>query len=752
MRNTVTCRLRYLLYATLMCALTGCGAGNLANVARTDGIATGSVAAKTVLAPGALAKTAASAPTGVTSIQVTVTGTDNKGAAIPVVRGTFDASSDQGTIGGVYPGTVTLAVKAMNGSAVAYEGFAIGVVVNGGVVTTIADPIVLSPPLEKAQDQACIQCHETTLDSTGQNLVAEFKQSGHYSNSSWSDNVKYGIVGTGCAGCHGPAHNDVNPATGRCAECHVPTVTGSHSSPAFQGVCSNCHNSHDPFGPLAIGVPTAKYSTTATPYQPQQGVANYSSAPVGFNPVFTQLVVRHGCRGMSSFDASVWNMMQKASTDGALTPLGVQLQADIWKMMKANALLDYGVAGITSPGYGNLSQIGIKEQQQLASRLLQRLPGYFNQVAASKNGATPRQILYASSGVNRAIDSGGFYTQSLMANYSSLKPLIAKTAPLNANPANKPVAQAAGINRFLLYFHKLAAGTDLVTNSADPYYTTYTNSLLYQAYLKDANMVGKVNSILTTATAKDNARAVLLRLFTQDFVNKLDNGTYTFANFGTFTFTSDDGKYTATVSSTSTTPSIQSVTDAASGIYSYYVIAPEMAVELNNLDFTQYIPDAQASYLAYLDDVQSYYQKGFGISEDNPKTYVMAQILENDFFNEVDAIAKGNLSHGAVLRFTHAEEIIPFATILGLQVAATSTPNANTYTYDNNAWRGSSFGSGANVQWDVYGNGSGSLLVRMLYNEKETDFKPACDSARYAPGSHFYDYAGLKACYGHVAN
>lgn len=501
----------------------------------------------------------------------------------------------------------------------------------------------------------------------------------------------------------------------------------------------------------------ALYATTATPYQAKQSLATYSQPPAGYSPVYTQIVVRHGCRGMSSFDASVWNMIEQARVDGALTPLGFQLRSDIWKMMTANALLDYGVAGITAPGYGNLSQIGISEQQQMAARLLQRLPTYFAQVAASKYTASPRQILYVSSGVNRAIDSGGFFTGALMSNYTSLKPLIAKTAPLTAYPAGNPVTQAAGINRFLLYFHKLAASTDKVTATTDPYYTTYTNSLLYQAYLKSTstsgtgmNMVNKVNSILTSPTAKANATALLQRLFTQDFVTKIDNGTYTFSNSGTFTFTSADGKYESTLTGPGGSPTIQSLTDAATELYGFYVIAPEMAVELNNLDFTKYIPDAQASYLAYLDDVGSYYQKGPGITEDSPITFTMAQVLEDDFFNEVDAIANGNLAHGAMLRFTHAEEIIPFATLLGLQVAGTSTPNASNYTYDNNTWRGSSFGSGANVQWDVFSNGSGNLLVKMLYNEKEADFKPACDSARYAPGSHFYNYNALAACYNHV--
>ena len=44
----------------------------------------------------------------------------------------------------------------------------------------------------------------------------------------------------------------------------------------------------------------------------------------------------------------------------------------------------------------------------------------------------------------------------------------------------------------------------------------------------------------------------------------------------------------------------------------------------------------------------------------------------------------------------------------------------------------------------------GKLLVKMLYNEKETDFKAACDGAKKAGTAHYYDYAALKSCYGRV--
>src|ERR1700742_2844599 len=121
---------------------------------------------------------------------------------------------------------------------------------------------------------------------------------------------------------------------------------------------------------------------------------------------------------------------------------------------------------------------------------------------------------------------------------------------------------------------------------------------------------------------------------------------------------------------------------------------------------------------------------GPGITEANPVTYKMAQALENDFFTEIDAIAKGDLSHGAKLRFTHAEIIVPFASILGLKGMFTPEPKASTYSYATNAWRGEFVSPrAANVQWDVVRDASGTLLVKMLYCERETDFKAACDGA-----------------------
>jgi len=500
--------------------------------------------------------------------------------------------------------------------------------------------------------------------------------------------------------------------------------------------------------------------TTETLYQPQQDPSTYEAAPAGFSPVYTELLARHGARGMSSegSDIVVYNMWLKAQSDGALTTLGQQLGPDVLAFIQANTVLGAGVPGITAPGYGNLTQLGAQEHQSLATRALQRLPAYFAQVAAQN-----RQLVVQTSGVNRAYDSSRYFTGALAAGNAALSPLI-DYPPAITGYGTKPKTQLPGTNRFLLYFHKLSAAQDQVANPSDPYYATYQASLAYQSFkASDPVQTALVSSINAIPDANAAAQVILQQLFTQDFINKLGTTGYSFSDIGTFTFTGADGKsYTTTGSGTTT---INSALDAANNLFAIYIIVPAMQAELNGMDFTKYIPDAQAAVFNYLGDATDFYQMGPGAVEDGNATYAMAQILLNDFFDEVDAIQSGNLTNGAKLRFAHAEIVTPFASILGLKSIFLQLPAAETYTYAPNSpwnvdlasptaspWRDEvDAPMAANVQWDVYSDGNGDLIVKMMLNEQEIDFSAACDPARHAPGSHFYDYPGLKACYGHVS-
>jgi hypothetical protein len=241
----------YLLSILLLLVLSGCGTGNLGTTAGTVG--NGTITAKFVWSDsGKAAKAVASVPTGVVKLRMTVTGSDATGKALPVVRNIIDVSdgSTTGMVSGIYPGSASLVVQALDAKgAITHEGFSLKIPIVANQTTDLrGTPIVMSPPLDKAQDAGCISCHETTLDIRGQNLVADFKQSGHYTNSSWASNSKFGITGVGCAGCHGPTHEDTDPsASGRCWECHGSALEANHQNNGSATTnCTSCHLAHNP--------------------------------------------------------------------------------------------------------------------------------------------------------------------------------------------------------------------------------------------------------------------------------------------------------------------------------------------------------------------------------------------------------------------------------------------------------------------------------------------------------------------------
>ena len=502
------------------------------------------------------------------------------------------------------------------------------------------------------------------------------------------------------------------------------------------------------------------YYQTKTPYTPQQDPATYAVPPAGFQPIFTQLVARHGSRGLTGMkgDAALYAMWKQAAAQDALTPLGRELGPDILALMQADALLGHGVPGIEQPGYGNLSQTGIEEHRQLAARLLARLPTLFAQVGQDAATA-PRQLVTIHSGVDRARDSARFFTQSLLEHAPALAPLLylppaPAPYPQGRSPAVRPILQPDGVNRFLLYAHKLVPQTDFVADRANPYSTTYAAtyaaSQAYQHYIRTKRLDTLMTPPARQPAAAKHARQVLERLFTPAFLAQFNGGATSYADTGSYTFTSADGKLTRTLKGSGKT-AIRSMNAAATTLYALYAIAAGMRHEVK-ADFSRYMPADDARYYASVADHEDFYKKGPSTTDSAGVTWRFAVALREDFFREVDALAKGDLRHAAKLRFTHAEMIIPLASAMGLQQVLAPLPESTPYSYANNPWRGAQVSPlAANLQWDVYRNATGQLIVRLLYNEKETPFQAACDGARIAPGSVFYDYAGLKACYGHVA-
>ena len=239
----------YLLCALLLFALTGCGANSLTS---DNNAQPSTVTAKIVLAKQ-LGKQvgAVTVDTGVKT-RLTVTG-----ATIPTAKETFD-----GTAGGsikVYPGDnliVTAEILDSTG-AVVLEGYFANVSVATGATKPVS--IEVAYPVVKADNVTCLACHAGTKDVTGQNLVANYKQSAHYSNdlvysaAQLADLANKGVTGAtqpGCAGCHGNQHDVGNPsAAGRCFACHsgtTATLPVIHAGNAVQITTTNCTTCHQP--------------------------------------------------------------------------------------------------------------------------------------------------------------------------------------------------------------------------------------------------------------------------------------------------------------------------------------------------------------------------------------------------------------------------------------------------------------------------------------------------------------------------
>ncbi|OLZ66585.1 histidine acid phosphatase [Streptomyces sp. IMTB 2501] len=294
------------------------------------------------------------------------------------------------------------------------------------------------------------------------------------------------------------------------------------------------------------------------------------------------------------------------------------------------------------------------------------------------------KIDVVSSGQGRAVDSAGEFTGALAF----------------ADPALKPLIGATRTDKDLLYFHKAAGGA------------AYRDYVANDQRLKDT-----LNSIEDQPRTHEAAHSVLRRLFTEPFVDRISGGDQV---------------------------------GAAQAVYNLYAIAPAMSEESpdpdgRGWDLDRFISRSDAAWFGYLGDAEDFYEKGPGFA-DSDITYRMADVLLDDFFQQIEAKRSGTSDLGAELRFTHAEEIIPLAALMQLPGSTRPATPGEPYTYAGNPWRGASVAPlGADIQWDVYEK-DGRYAVRMLYNEKETAFRAGCRPIE--KGSAFYDFDELERCFG----
>ncbi|RUO31429.1 histidine-type phosphatase [Aliidiomarina sedimenti] len=427
--------------------------------------------------------------------------------------------------------------------------------------------------------------------------------------------------------------------------------------------------------------------TSKTPYQPRQDVSAYTPVPAGYQIVMLQHVARHGSRGLSSADDDdlMLQLWQQAEAEDALTSLGEQLKSALDAMLNVHKRL----------GYGEISTLGRQEHAQMASRIVQRHEDLF-----SAEVDPDRSILVTHSGRSRAAQSGEAFVAQLVAEQPHL---AARIQPAYASPET-------------VYFHK-AEGSEGYDDYRD----------------NDPRLVAAMAQIEAGDKTRRVAEEALSRLFTDDFVARLQAGQYSFSAHA------DDEDQ------------INDELDALFALHGLYSIAPNLTADAD-IDMTPFLLPEHASWLAYVDDADSFYGRGPGfVGEDI--TYRAADALFMEMFAQIDEFQRASSSAPlASLRFTHAQVTMPIATWLQLADTENSVEPDTLYTYETNPWRAAVISPmSANVQWEIYATDMDSeLLVRMLHNEAEVPFPAECSALE--SGSYFYPYSEIKRCLGEIHN
>ena len=182
----------------------------------------------------------------------------------------------------------------------------------------------------------------------------------------------------------------------------------------------------------------------------------------------------------------------------------------------------------------------------------------------------------------------------------------------------------------------------------------------------------------------------------------------------------------------------------AESLYERYRGAPSLAADLRTpVDMRPFFPAADAAAFAFDEDARYFYARGPGVAGDD-RSHRAAQVLVDDFL----ASAGRRLAGGhtvAVLQFAHAEEVAPLAALLELPGSRQLGSAQELY-----GWAGSDFRTAsviplsATLDWTVWRDGGGTVLVSLTQNEVPTTLGRSCREADGEPG--YYRLDELRSC------
>ncbi|QAY33801.1 histidine-type phosphatase [Bifidobacterium pullorum subsp. gallinarum] len=524
------------------------------------------------------------------------------------------------------------------------------------------------------------------------------------------------------------------------------------------------------------------YYSSKQPYiVPQQALdMSYSAAPEGYTITYTEMLARHGSRGLSSYkyDALLMKMAETAKAEDGFVDkeTGEKFIKNLEAITAANV----------DNGYGMLTGQGESQHQGIGERAYKRNQTLFDQAAADGE-----KIEYESSGEARATESGENFKIGFD---SASKGELANSYVTPANPTGQTTDGIFNASPNILYFHKVKNpdGNPKENNPNDPE-DAYDIAQRYEDFINADSVKSYIDAVEDYKKSEDISRDLLSTVFKTEFIDKIgtdkDHMWYNTIDGKPY----DDEDENLIEDGTSdhyigncapnakpddkdacgeASKSIESVVDAAMDLYNLYIIAADMTVEnagSHTFDFDQYFADIAptegetfAETFAWILDAEDFYEKGPSVAGQT-ETYRIAQPLLDDFFNSIDDRVADGGTTAATFRFAHAETIIPFAALIKAPGSEEQIPQDKIYDpldllgdqgYQSNWYGESVTPMAANIQWDVATKDGKdpktgkayTPLVRMLYNETEVPFNASCTPV--AEGSTWYKESELKSCLG----
>lgn len=152
-------------------------------------------------------------------------------------------------------------------------------------------------------------------------------------------------------------------------------------------------------------------------------------------------------------------------------------------------------------------------------------------------------------------------------------------------------------------------------------------------------------------------------------------------------------------------------------IFLYAAICQDLEYELGGMDIKHYLTDEELMGLAITYNERTYSSFGNSLDFGDRITWASKWLVE-DFIARADAAIEEGSDVAADLRFGHDSGLLPLAGLLGLEGISARYPVGQAYKNGYYIWERICMGS--NLQMVFYRDRKDNILVKILYNEKET--------------------------------